>query len=311
MASLSAVRRAAGTVVAALLVTAVAFGPSAAARPSTVPPSQDAPVHGTVKGRVTGPRSVNARNRAAVDRFRQLHARSAARHPVDTNHEWWGTEVSPNSSALTGISATQSVDSSLRLSNSDDVLYAPTVKPRDGACIEVVTVHTSTDAQIWAWDWCTTSGQDVGATETVDSNFLGTYGTTVNGHSAYTVKIALTDPASNTWTAYLYNYATGAWQTFFSSGGTDQSGVAFGWDMFEYYSSVNPATGNVHVCDDLSGKAVESSSIQLRTSAGWASADPGNSSIFPNPTMDPGTYLCSGINSDVVTPNSDWQVSVA
>ncbi|MBB4927633.1 hypothetical protein [Kitasatospora kifunensis] len=298
---------------AALLVTTVAFAPSAAASSSpTVTPNQNAPVHGTVKDRITGPHTVNAQNRAAVEKFRQAHSRSAARHPADaTNHDWWGTEVSPDSSALTGITATQSVDSSLLLSNSDDVLYAPTVKPRDGACIEVVTVHTSTAPQIWAWDWCTTSAdQSVGATENVDSSFLSTYGTTVNGRGAYTVKVALTDPASNTWTAYLYNYATGTWQTFFTSSGTDQAGVSYGWDMFEYYSSVNPATGNVQVCDDLSGRTVESSSIQLQTSAGWAAADPTNSSIFPSATMDPSSYLCSGVNSSVVTPNSDWQVSV-
>ncbi|MEU6174243.1 hypothetical protein ABZ832_20265 [Streptantibioticus parmotrematis] len=302
---------AAATVGGLMLVAASTTG--AAARPvPQSPPGPSAPVRGTVQGRVLGARAVTARNRAAVERFRQL--RSSTRTPRladSTHHEWWGTKVSASSHALTSVIATQSVDTSLRLTNSDDVLYAPTLKPRDGACIEMVTVHTNDQPQIWAWDWCTSTGQDVGASVDVDSSFLKDYGTTVNGRSAYTVEVALTDAASNTWTAYLYDYATKAWQTFFTSGGTDQAGVDYGWDMFEFYSAVDRSTGNVQVCDDLSGRTVESSSLQVQTSAGWSPADPGNSSAFPSDSMDPSTYLCSGVTSSMVTPNSDWQVSVS
>ncbi|AEW98719.1 hypothetical protein [Streptantibioticus cattleyicolor] len=303
--------RGAGVVVAGVLLAAGLSGPQdATARP--VVPAPTAPARGTVPGRAIGTHAVTARDRAAVERFRRLRGGAGALRPAaSTNHKWWGTKVAAGGAGVLGLSATQTLDPALTLSDADDVLYAPTFKPGPGACIELVTVHTDSGAEIWAWDWCTNSGTDIGATVTVEDAFLARYGTTVGGRTAYSAKVEQTDATSNTWTAYLYDYSAGVWRTFFTSNGTDHSGVAYGWDMFEYYSAVDPATGNVQVCDDLAGRTVESGATQIRDAAGWSAAVPANSSVFPKPAMDPAGYLCAGIHSQVVTPNSDWRVTVS
>ncbi|MEY9912889.1 hypothetical protein ABIA35_009156 [Catenulispora sp. MAP12-49] len=320
----------AACVVAVVGAATVVPGP-AYARPSdtagtarTAPVSATAPLSGNkVAGAVYGTTAVQRAGTAASG-FRSTHQDivASAQHAdanvgtgADTGaaapqasqlHDWWGTF--PNTNSGPGGMATQSVDPNLRLSNSADVLYAPTMTPANNSCIEVVTVHTTTTPQVWAWDWCNSIAP--GAEVDVDSSFLSNYTTTVNGRIAYTQKNVQTNKSTNTWTAYLYNVRTGAWDTLFTSSGTDQSGLSYGWDMFEFYSSTNPSTGNTYVCGDLAKakETIESSNVQVDTASGWAPSGPGNSTWQPSASPNPSSYKCPKMVFHIVTNNSDWTV---
>ncbi|MFJ4184794.1 hypothetical protein [Kitasatospora sp. NPDC089509] len=349
MASLfrsSQLRTAAAAVVTCALATAGAvLAPAAQASPATSPiaslaasvaraehpstPKADAPMGAPVAGRVLGEAGIRPQDRPGVQRFRELRAGLAAPDrpsvgaagrttPEGANlaelaHRWWGTELGPNgNTGFDGVTATHTLDASLRLSGADDFLYAPTTKARASSCIELVTVHTQASAQVWAWDWCNADpAQQVGATVDIDSAFLQKYGSTVNGRSAYTVRIQLTDAGANAWTASLYNVTTGTWDPFFTSQGTDQTTLAYGWDMFEYYSD-QTASGSVGVCQDLSGRVVETTGLKVHDPAtgAWTDAGPANSTVFPDATMNPSDYFCPGIAGRMAAPYSAWQVSV-
>ncbi|MGW2873930.1 hypothetical protein [Kitasatospora sp. NPDC001225] len=326
---------AAGACALAVAGTALAPGAQATPVPASAPahaahpaaPRADAPTGAPVSGRVLGDAGIRPQDRPAVQRFRELRAGLATEaRPSETAtnrtapapiaaqaHRWWGTELGPNgNTGYDAVIATHTLDDALRLSGANDFLYAPTTKPRSNSCIEMVTVHTRDSAQIWAWDWCTTDpSQAVGATVDIDAAFLRKYGATVNGRSAYSLQIQLTDARTNTWSASLYNVATSTWDPFFTSRGTDQTGLDYGWDMFEYYSD-RTASGNVGVCQDLSGRVVETTGLKVRTPAtgAWSDAGPSNSTVFPAATMSPSTYYCPGIAGRMATAYSAWQVTV-
>ena len=225
-------------------------------------------------------------------------------------HNWWGS--SPDAGSGPGAMATQSVSITLRLTHAGDILYAPTIKPADHSCIEVATVHTTGTPQVWAWDWCHTR-KEPAATVNITSSFLSTYAKTVNGRSAYTVKDVRTSTPNNTWTAYLYNYRTKAWDKLWTSSGTDHSGHSFGWDMFEFYSSINPADGHTYVCDDLqrTGMKIESSSLEIYSGGTWNPATAADSAWIPVAHPSPSGYKCPNIKFNIITADSDWVVDVA
>lgn len=301
---------------------AYAAGPAAASRPA---PSLTARASGrTVAGAVYG-QSARATGGPAVGDFLKEHqsilaashdagtapasAHGPAAAPKATQlHDWWGSFPATNSGP--GAMATQSLSSTLRLSNPNDVLYAPTMTPANNSCIEVVTVHTTSTPQIWAWDWCNAIAP--GAEVNVNSSFLADYTTTVNGRTAYTTKDVRTNTGSNTWTAYLWNYATGAWDTLFTSSGTDQSGLTYGWDMFEFYSTVG-SSGQVAICNNLasSGVTIESSSLQILNSSGtWSLAGSTNSTWSPSANPNPSSYDCPNMKFNILANNYDWTVNV-
>lgn len=302
-----------------------AAGPAANASVSSAAPMAMAPISGnTVSGAVYGTAAVARAGAAATD-FRATHqnmlavlkpgsspdsapaATSGATPAASQLHDWWGTFPNANSGA--GGMATQSIDPNLRLSDSSDVLYAPTMKPADGSCIEVVTVHTTGTPQIWAWDWCKSIAP--GAEVNVNSSFVTKYTTTVDGRTVYTQKNVLTNATKNTWTSYLYDYPTKSWDKLFASSGTDQSGLAYGWDMFEFYSSTNPSTGNTYVCGDIAkaNETFESSSVEIDTASGWSLAGPSDSTWMPSASPNPKSYKCPDLVFHIVTDNSDWTVS--
>jgi hypothetical protein len=224
-------------------------------------------------------------------------------------HNWWGSF--PDTDSGPGVTATQSVSQSLRLTHSSDILYAPTMTPANHSCIEVVTVHTTHTPQIWAWDWCKFIRPV--AVVNVNAAFMKTYTTIANGRTAYTTEDVKTNAKTNSWTAYLFNYLTGSWDRLYTQAGTDQSGLTFGWDMFEFYSSTNPATGNTYVCGDLqkAGTNIESSNISIRHDGNWVPANSTDSSWNPSAHPSPSQYKCPDIKFAIIQPNSNWRVHVA
>jgi hypothetical protein len=278
------------------------------ASPSPYAPASGHRVSGTVFGA-----AARSGNSAAIAGFLKVHremlADSRGVRPNTQLHAWWGSF--PDTNSGTGVMATQSVSSTLRLSHAADILYAPTMTGADNDCIEVVTVHTTKTPQVWAWDWCNLIAP--GAKVNVNATFLGKYTTTVNGRTAYTTKEVRTNASTNSWTAYLYDYKTKAWDTLFTSAGTDQSGLSYGWDMFEFYSDTNPATGNTYVCGDLQNAStrIESSSLEIYSGGTWNLATAKTTKWNPSAHPNPSGYLCPGMQFNIVKNNSDWLVDVA
>ncbi|MEU3786872.1 carbohydrate-binding protein [Streptomyces sp900129855] len=275
-----------------------------------------APIAGVVPG-LTGPAARKAAG-AAANRFRQLadeRTRTTVRpaaHPragLDAQlHANWGITM-PNG-ASQGLQADQSVIPGAQPTSGDDYVYAPTAMPASGACIEMTTAYTPDGPLLWAWDWC--GGRDgVGKVTRMDSAFLATYTTTVHGRPAYRLDEHRTSARTNTWTAYLFNYRTHTWDTFFtSSGSNDIPQYPFGWDMFEIYTSVNPSTGVGYYCRDMSGQTFESSSIQLLTGSTWTPATAGNSTPDSDPPPPGGDFDCPSLTFALNHPNDDWTARV-
>lgn len=305
--------------VAVCAITVAAAAP-AYARPTApaVRPaaSPDARVSGqTVAGTLTGAAARRATGTAAADFLREHRQLVANAHagknvaPDGQLHAWWGSF--PNTNSGTAVIATQSISQTLRLSNKRDILYAPTMTPADNSCIEVVTVHTTKTPQIWAWDWCDKIAPV--AVVPVTSAFMAKYTAIINGRTSYTTEDVQTNASKNTWTARLFNYQTGSWDTLWTQSGKDKSGLTFGWDMFEFYSFTNKSTGNTYVCGDLqkAGTQIESSSISIRQGSTWHLAGPSNSSWNPEAKPTPSAYRCPDMKFNIVQDNSAWMVDVA
>jgi hypothetical protein len=154
---------------------------------------------------------------------------------------------------------------------STDVVYAPTVMPPSNACMEITTAYTPVRPVVWAWDWCAQGNSGVAKEISIDANFVATYTTPVNGLPAYSVDISKTDASNNTWTAYLYNFANGTWDTFWTRSGTSQIG-SNGWDVFELYVTRNPSTGTGYFCTSMKGRTFEATAIQVKINGTWTDA---------------------------------------
>ncbi|WP_158892232.1 carbohydrate-binding protein [Amycolatopsis anabasis] len=242
----------------------------------------------------------------AAAKFRELRRHGGPRASIAAQvHNFWGI-LPPNAGAGEGMTATHAVYPDLRITKSGDFLYSPTAKPGNGSCIEVVTSYSQAyGPQIWAWDWCRTG--NLAKQTTVDTNFMNTYTTTVNGHAAYTVRNEKTDAGSNGWTASLFNYRTNAWDVYFTSSGSDKSNATYGWDVFEIYSSPNPSTGTGYYCSASVGKPFESNDIKLRKGGSWVPASASDSPFVP-PNPAPEDYQCPNLKFQVVHANDHWIV---
>jgi hypothetical protein len=244
-----------------------------------------APAGGVVPG-LTGPAALKAAG-AAADHFRALTPNRVAEL-----HDAWGIFFNDNASS--GLQATHTV---LDITASGgDYVYAPTALPPGNSCIELTTAYTPDGPKLWAWDWC--GGRDtIGKLVDMDSTFTATYTTTVNGRRVYSMDEHRTSTTANTWTVYLMNYRTHAWDVFYtSSGQKDIPGSS--WDFFEIYT----ASGSY--CHDLSGRTIEASGVKVSRNGSWVPAAPSNSGLDAPP---PGSaFDCPSMTFTVVHANDDW-----
>ncbi|MYW04165.1 carbohydrate-binding protein [Streptomyces sp. SID3343] len=306
------------------LVTALVFvasgsaGPASATSsgPSGTIPSPTAPHRGVVTQDASAAPTPgrDAAVRAFVEQRAKLRAAlsgEVATTPDDAatagaslapTHNFWG--VFPQPGTHDGITATHSVDPSYRVADSQNFTYAPTTKAQN-SCMEVVTAYWSQGAEIWAWDWCGTSGP--AKTLTVNADFLAKYTTTTNGITSYSVQLAKDPSAGNAWSSYLYNHRTQAWELLFRSSGTDQSQLAYGWDIFEIYATVNSATGKGYFCTEARNRAFDSADIKLRRNGAWQLATPTDS---PWTSTNPRgrDFLCPSLTFTRAAQNHHWTV---
>lgn len=271
-----------------------------------VPAAPAQAASGTVPG-LTGDAALKAAGPAA-ERFLALRkGTGTAGAALDAQlHTSWGIRM-PFSGGSLGMRALQSVFSGAgTTTRGGDYVYAPTAIPAGGACIEMTTAYTPSGPRLWAWDWC--GGRDtVGKLTVMDSAFLAKYTTTVNGRSAYNVDIHRTSASPNTWTALLFNYQTSVWDSYYTSSGTyDLPQFPFGWNMFEIYSSIEPATGVGYYCTDMNGRAFESSSIQLLVNNVWTAATPANAPTDSTTPPLGSRFQCPQLTFSVVHANDDW-----
>lgn len=247
---------------------------------------------------------------SAVSAFRELRTPTMATEGDQRVHTAWGTfvrDVGKGAPDVTGMIATQSVYPDLRITQQGETLYAPTMKPPNYPCIELVTAYSwqSPLPQIWAWDWCADRPAP-GRKLDVDDTFVKTYTTTVNGHPAYQARLLRAD--GNSWTAALWNYTTSTWDDFFTSSGQGHSKNPEGWSFFEIYSNLSPG-GIGSYCDATRGKTFESTEIQLNENGQWVPANPGTGThIGKEPVPDPRTFQCPGLSFTVTRPDDQWTV---
>ncbi|WP_405753519.1 hypothetical protein OG232_22215 [Streptomyces sp. NBC_01411] len=199
-----------------------------------------------------------------------------------------------------GSCATQSVSTQLTVQDGSTTIYTPTMYPAGGSCIELVTVYTVSGRSVSAWDWCDSVAFE--ASVPIDSAFLSTY--TDGNSSAYTGRVVKTDAAGNSWTAGLYNYRTGSWDTLFTQSGQNQSGRNTGWDINELYSQVG-TSGRSAACDAMAGQTFESSNITVRINGSWTPASPDNSdTTYDSPA---GSFYCPDRTYQMVSAYDHWK----
>lgn len=266
---------------ACLVVVSVHIAPAAAAG-------------GVVPG-LTGAAAVEAAGDAAV-RFRELTESRIQRADL---HTAWGTFF--RDTASTGLRATHTVLGVT--TNGNDFVYAPTALPPGNACIEMTTAYTSTGPKLWAWDWC--GGRDtIGKLVNMDATFQATYTTVVAGRRVYTMDEHRTSTTANTWTAYLMNYRTGAWDVFYTSTGTkDIPGST--WDFFEIYTTVNPSTGAGYYCRDLLGATIDATDMLVQQNGTWVAANTSNSSLAAPPAGS--RFDCPSLTFSILRANDAWR----
>jgi hypothetical protein len=297
---------------------------SAATTPSTAPSATlprpandqpalrgaDAPIRGEVAG-FTGADATRVAGEAAT-RFKALtlHRAQSAPALAEALHTDWGVGFSQPTAK--GMRATHNVLTGAgTTTRGNEYIYSPTALSPGGACMEMTTAYTPSGPLLWAWDWCGGRSQ-VGKAVSMNSSFLSTYTTTVNGQPAYSFEVSQTNASTNEWTGYLYNYTTHAYETFFVSAGSyDLGNNGFGWDMFEIYSSIEPATGIGYYCTDMAGKSFDASEISLNLNGSWQLATPANSRDFGNPPPAGSKFQCPKLTFQLDTPNNHWTARIA
>lgn len=275
----------------------------AASGSSSVIPNATAPHVGHVAGVQYGPH-ISLNNHQSVHAFKTLHNQMlgtghTSKADIDTIHEYVGTSF--NQSTV-GSQATQSVSTKIHAGPNTPALYTPTMYPSGGStpgsCIEISTAYLPGSDAVAAWDWC--HAITFVAQKTINKSFMKTYTKKKN----YSVQILQTKASNNTWTAYLYNYKTDKWESFYSQSGTSQVGNAEGWDIYELYSEIK-GDGQSYACDDLAGKRVEAQGIKVGVDGSLVTADPTNAGDdYDVPLSD---FDCDSLTYHMITPFSHWK----
>lgn len=240
-------------------------------------------------------------NPSSLHAFKVLHQQllgHQSRQP-DTIHEYVGTSFD---SSDMGSQATQSVSTKIKPRDPGTTLYTPTMYPSGGSsagsCIEISTAYFHTSQVVAAWDWC--QAITFVAEAKIDASFMKTY----TSHQNYTVQIVQTDSSNNTWTAYLYNYKTAKWDTFYSQSGTSQVGLSDGWDLYELYSNINPK-GHSYACRDLRNKRVEAKKILVDVGGTFVRANPSNAGHEYDVPLS--AFQCPSLTYNMIKDYSHWK----
>lgn len=240
-------------------------------------------------------------NAQSVKAFRELHEQmlgqvsGTAKAQPQTIHEYLGTSFDVST---VGAQATQSVSRKIKPADPGTTLYTPTMYPSGNSCIEVSTAYFHTSQVVAAWDWCQAIRFVVQVN--INKSFMKTY----TNHQNYSEQIVQTNKAKNTWTAYLYNYKTDAWETFYSQSGQGQTGLSQGWDLYELYSNIQ-GDGQSYACTDLEGRRIQAKHIKVGVNGTLVNADPTNAGHAYDVPLS--QFQCPSLTYTMVTPYSHWK----
>lgn len=247
-----------------------------------------------------------APNSAPQSDFAAPSASAALAPWSDTYHADWGIQTQIDGGYPAGGEAVQTLNPNTVLpTGSPDTLYMPTFTPNIKGCIEVSTIYSAGQDSIGAWNWCDPDPENFAAIMPV-SSALGTYTSVSGGQTVYFLRVVETNAATNTWTAYLYNYTTNRFDVFYTSSGTSwlgQNGFTGNWDMAEDYTGYNTVTGEGNFCTEAPGAVWGSTDLRFQSSVNGAFtlAQTSNSATFGARTD--GTQL--GCEPDAVTITPD------
>jgi len=160
-----------------------------------------------------------------------------------------------------GISQTNAARPTMQLpvapDSTEELLYAPTVLPPGGTCIEATTIHewyplNPHDRRYQAWyNWCGTTGWG-GFESMADTAFSNNYLRVLGSDTVLSITVSTPDtanPHGACWYGYLYNYTLGGWEQKYSSCGSGTTSSPSGdngndgwtawesWYLFGGYSS--------------------------------------------------------------------------
>ncbi|MEU4805348.1 hypothetical protein [Actinosynnema sp. NPDC023587] len=222
-------------------------------------------------------------------------------------HAAWGAFPNVNSD---GAMATHTLNPGISIpSGNPDVVYAPTLDPSGKTCIEVTTFYWQGGNGVGAWDWCAAS-PGFAAVAWIDAAFMSTYSDTHLGPPAYTVKDIQTDPVTNSWTAYLFNYSTGYWDALFTSADAGKlTNPGGGWSMFEVYTEYNSATGEGYYCTETAGTLFAAVGISINVGGTWSLLTTSNSSVTPPGSVSSASLGCTGLSFALPSANDYWEVT--
>lgn len=215
-----------------------------------------------------------------------------------TLHADWGTFADTTND---GAYANQQLDSFTLPSSSGDTIYSPTLDPSTTDCIEVTTVYVGGADYIGAWNWCATNPGWGVLTPDNNSTFDTDYTTVTSGRRFYTIEDVQTNATTNQWTAYLYNYSTGAWDVLFQSANTSKlSQTGGGWDMDEVYTVYDSSTQSGSYCNEIGTNDWESTDLTYLINGSWVQASSANATV-PYPSGlnigCPAAHFTTGIDS--------------
>lgn len=254
-------------------------------------------VRGVVRGAAVAAATSNQASGFLAAHAALLHRPDLVRPNATQIHPAQGTAF-VNKGNDQGALAVQSVTTNLHPANSGTTIYTPTMYPAGGSCVEITTVYTTGTQAVEAWDWCNHITFE--ASVAINAAFMTRY---TNNTGAYTVEILHT--TGNTWTSFLFDYTTNAYDTFFTSSGNTQAGTT-GWDVNELYSNV-AGNGQSFACADLAGKTFSASNIQVDLGGTWTAAAPSNSDTrFNQPAS---AFDCPSMSFQMITQYSHWSVT--
>ncbi|MDD4465888.1 MAG: hypothetical protein PHY25_04340, partial [Dehalococcoidales bacterium] len=158
-----------------------------------------------------------------------------------SSHAYYGTELYSSSNDVDGVYAYQTVSTSITLSDSDDILYAPALIPPNYARLEAVANYYYNGSTQRYWKIFSHSATAYGQGSFVwaaqlDATFTNRY----VRQNQVTVKMLRTwSSGSQVWDVYLWDWADSEWDIC-TINAADKTGNSAnpnntGWDMWEEY----------------------------------------------------------------------------
>lgn len=180
--------------------------------------------------------------------------------PIAQGSDSYWLRIMPSTPAqFFGISQINDAQLSLQLpatSGSTRYLYAPTILPSGGSCVEATTLHsraansTTVHRQGW-YNWCVGPAGAWWVQENMDPTFQSKYVRHFNGELGLHVSIVTPNNGSmygGCWYGHLYNFNVGGWEQKFSYCGTGTVYLppplnpTWGWTAWESYNLISESS---------------------------------------------------------------------